>query len=534
MKKLIAYLMLLSLLLVGCSSGDDEEGGGFGFGGFGGNLKNPDSSAEGTLDPEDIDTTVPVETQPQFQFVPKDPVLPVMGTVRTAVNLRKQPNTDSSRIETLKENVRLEILELELAEDMMWGRTKDGWVSLEYVTLDDSECVIYDRIGPFKALVYADTASIRTGPNRFYASVRTYSKNTRLEVWATCGRWILTELGWVSMDEAYMDCTAGPDGAVRAKINTDNVSLRTDPDSSAPSLREYRRDEELEILFQSGYINGNRWGCTSEGWINMSYVELLFDSRICGTWYRCEDNGYEGYGFLIYVYEFNSDGTYRISDYCYYPAYSDYQLTSGYEYGGAQRGSYTYDGSTLVRTYTMGDNYYGSSQVTNTNTATIKDDKLSVVSGVYTETYRRGDVEDAKDYIHDEYYSSKIQESWIPTTYDISTDTIYIIVRNFKSNGTYEFKEYRYDVAADKYTVVDTTTGNYFYGKNSNYLYMGYNSYQATISSSKLTLWESNYRSVDLKEGTIKTAVKEIKKLIEASKPATPDAQIEPDALLGY
>ena len=136
--------------------------------------------------------TEPPATEPESR--------PVMGTVTgDELRVRAGAGTSYEVLDFLMSGTRVEILEQKTAGGMTWGRTTYGWISLDYVDLDEaeeSEAVI--------KMVVADCLRVRSGAGLDNHVVDYLYYGAKVQVLETAYAdgmyWARIQDGWVSMD----------------------------------------------------------------------------------------------------------------------------------------------------------------------------------------------------------------------------------------------------------------------------------------------------------------------------------------------
>ena len=260
----VVLCMVLVINLVCCSGGKDSEP-----------EVPPTEPTEIAI--EDV-TEAPTEapTEPA-------PVITVnMGTVTAGeLNIRKGAESGYEAVGTYKKGDRIEILETKAAEDgTVWGRTNLGWVGMGYVRMDGKDVpttadgdptakIVSD--GNMQVLGYGvvnlGELNVRLGPGTNNAKVATVTMANRYAYYQLQNGWARIENGWVSTDYFYLEGTIG-DGATHGVITTDDVNIRTGPNTSFQSVGKYKKGDNIQILAQV-----DAWGYTEKGWIFITYVE---------------------------------------------------------------------------------------------------------------------------------------------------------------------------------------------------------------------------------------------------------------------
>ena len=90
----------------------------------------------------------------------------------------------------------------------------------------------------------------------------------RYAYYEAADEWVRIGDGWVSTEYFYVEGTTAED-ATTGTITTNDLNVRTGPDTSYKRIGSYMEDDSVEIL---AIVNG--WGYTEKGWISMMYVEL--------------------------------------------------------------------------------------------------------------------------------------------------------------------------------------------------------------------------------------------------------------------
>ena len=184
------------------------------------------------------------------------------------LNVRSSPSTAGDRIKSLSYGTWVEIYE----KSDGWGRTKDGWISLNYIYQDGTKT--NDAIG---GVVTGSGLNIRQRPNTTSDSLGSYSAGTYVEILAqfTSGdyTWGRTEKGWIRLDYVYLEgADVGESG--NGTVNTDGLNIRKGPGTGYESVGSYNEGDEVVILYQLE-VGETTWGCVGKGrWISLKYVDV--------------------------------------------------------------------------------------------------------------------------------------------------------------------------------------------------------------------------------------------------------------------
>jgi len=232
----------------------------------------------------------PEETEPVVE-VPEEPktVPATMGTVTAGkLNIRKGPDSKYETDGAYYYGDRIEILETQTADDTLWGRTNLGWVGMGYVRMDGTANPADDE-NAAKILSDGNTGvlgygvvnlgelNVRIGPGEDYAKVSEVKLGIRYAYYQTAENWVRIESGWVSTEYFYLEGTT-TENAFSGKVTTDNLNIRTGPDTSFQSVGTYQNGDTIHIMVQVG-----SWGYTEKGWVFLTYIEPIAPTYSTGT-----------------------------------------------------------------------------------------------------------------------------------------------------------------------------------------------------------------------------------------------------------
>ena len=194
------------------------------------------------------------------------------GIVKVAdLNLRSEGSTNGERLGNLTYGARVEIME----KSSNWGRTKDGWICLDYIYEDGT-----NGSKTASGVITADELNIRSGPGKGYGTVGSYNdgdKVTILEQFTNGGiTWGCTNQGWISMD--YVDVeesgnNANDDGTQSGTVIGNGLNIRSGAGSDYPAVGSLNYGDRVTILEQKK-VGDTTWGKTDKGWVSLDYVSL--------------------------------------------------------------------------------------------------------------------------------------------------------------------------------------------------------------------------------------------------------------------
>ena len=194
------------------------------------------------------------------------------GVVKvTDLNLRSKGSTDGERLGNLTYGARVEIME----KSGNWGRTKDGWICLDYIYQDGTT-----GSKTATGVITADELNIRSGPGKGYGTVGSYNEGDQvsiLEQFTYNGTtWGCTNQGWISMD--YVDVgssgsSTDDDGNQTGTVIGNGLNIRSGAGSDYPAVGSLNYGDRVTIL-ETKKVEDTTWGKTSKGWISLDYVSL--------------------------------------------------------------------------------------------------------------------------------------------------------------------------------------------------------------------------------------------------------------------
>ena len=158
-----------------------------------------------------------------------------------------------------------------------WGRTKDGWICLDYVYQDGTT-----GSKTAEGYVTGDQLNIRSGPGTGYGTVGSYNAGDRvtiLEQFTYNGTaWGCTNQGWISMD--YVNTgnsddsdVSDSDEAEHGTVIGNGLNIRSGAGADYPSVGSLNYGDRITIT-EKRIVDDITWGKTSKGWVSLEYVAL--------------------------------------------------------------------------------------------------------------------------------------------------------------------------------------------------------------------------------------------------------------------
>ena len=300
---LVLALLMCAALFTGCDRTPAEET----------QDPTPSESTEQTAAPTDAPTEPPTEEPTEAPTEPVVTVPPVtMGTVNADnLNVRTEPDTTADILKRLAINTRVEILEQKIIDGVNWGRIAEGWINMNYVTVDgdgtaeptepstgvENENNITNKPADnANATVTADGLNIRKSASADSEKVGSYVKGDRIIVLEKKGNWGKTALGWINLKYVDLDGTVSestdtgssntgsstdPNAGKNTTVvsngkkvvlgngtveNTSSLAIRTGPGTDYAMVGFLRPGDSAPYYQTSG-----KWVRISKGWVSTKY-----------------------------------------------------------------------------------------------------------------------------------------------------------------------------------------------------------------------------------------------------------------------
>ncbi len=228
---------------------------------------------------EDIElVTEPVVMETQPVGIPA-----TMGTIiADYLSICKEADGDIDTDVYYTKNDRVEIHYEKTVNGKIWGYTGKGWIEMRFVRMDDvppgrNDSTNHDGTeiisnGSYAVLGYGvvdlNTLNVRVGPDTNYTKIREIPKGMRYAYYEVADDWVRIGDGWVSTAYFYVEGATAED-VTNGIVTTNDLNIRTGPDTSFKRVGSYMEDQSVQIL---AVVDG--WGYTEKGWISMMYVKM--------------------------------------------------------------------------------------------------------------------------------------------------------------------------------------------------------------------------------------------------------------------
>lgn len=232
----------------------------------------------------------------------------VFGVVKGTdkLNIRAGAGTIYSVVGSLKRGDQVTILEQKKVGTSLWGRMKNGWVSMYYIdVLPDAPAPTEpaptepdkkpdpteptekpaepekpaDKVVATGTIVSCSSLRIRAGAGTQYPVVGSLALGTQVELYemTTAGSqvWGRTSKGWISLTYVSLDTPGSSGGnAVGATVvKCTKLNVRTGAGVAYARVCQLEAGTKVKIYEQTA-VGGKNWARIDQGWVHMDYIRL--------------------------------------------------------------------------------------------------------------------------------------------------------------------------------------------------------------------------------------------------------------------
>ncbi len=221
------------------------------------------------------------------------------------LNVRQGPGTHYALIGKLLPGDEVEITEFKTVGTMEWARVRQGWVSMEYIQLydvpDEPEEPGEGGAGeggdggeatppeaPEETVLYTgtvtgtDTLRVRSAPGTANPQVGTLFRGQKVSILeervVNDANWGRISSGWIALMYIQKDPSAEDleNAATGVVISNMNLNIRSAPGAHNALMGSLATGTVITIYEQT-MLNGIAWGRIDQGWVCMTYVQLVED-----------------------------------------------------------------------------------------------------------------------------------------------------------------------------------------------------------------------------------------------------------------
>ena len=255
--------------------------------------QKPDAKPEETTPP----TTQPPATEPPATQPPAtQPEQPkVTGTINVQewLRVRSGPGTSYSVVGYLKPQQKVEILEQSTIGSMKWGKIAEGWISMDYVILDNNSSSNNNTTATtWTGKVIADELLIRSGPGTNYSILGYLTEGTAVTVTEKRSggalEWGKIDKGWICLNYVQLNgnvtttpsapstpsTPSTPTTTVTGYANVrDWLRIRTGPGTNY-EIAGFLGPREKVTITERKKVGSVEWGKIANGWVSMEYIVI--------------------------------------------------------------------------------------------------------------------------------------------------------------------------------------------------------------------------------------------------------------------
>lgn len=201
------------------------------------------------------------------------------GTVTAdGLNIRSGPGTGYGAVGSYNSGDHVDILEQFTYGNTTWGCTSKGWISLDYVDLDNGDGSTGNSGNTGTSTTRRTGTAItglnvRSGAGTNYEIVSTIEEGDEVTILETRNGWGRTSDGWVSLN--YIDFDNSSSSGSSSSVGTGTVMaegglrVRAGAGSNYDVVSGLEYGDRVTILETK-----NGWGRISAGWISMDYIDM--------------------------------------------------------------------------------------------------------------------------------------------------------------------------------------------------------------------------------------------------------------------
>ena len=209
------------------------------------------------------------------------------------LRIRKGAGTNYAQVGQLSPGTRVSIFEKKTNGSMVWGRISNGWISLDYVKMDEETNNDSGNSGNNEGngnsgnsqqtitgtVKVNGTLRVRSGPGTSYAVAGYLNNGATVTITEkkTVGSmvWGRISNGWISMDYVVVGGTnndTNNDNQQNVKTVTASCLCVRSSASTTASIVGYLYSGTKVTILETKTAGGRTWGKISNGWIAMDYV----------------------------------------------------------------------------------------------------------------------------------------------------------------------------------------------------------------------------------------------------------------------
>lgn len=232
-------------------------------------------------------------TKPSEPTTPDTPAAPLTGTIEcdTILRVRSGPGTSYSILGYLSNGSKVTILSQQTVDSTVWGQLENGWISMEYVKLDETDSgndsttdtttptTPPDNSGVIATgkVINTDNLRVRSGAGTDNEVVAFLSHGTVVSIYekVTVGsmEWGRIDQGWISLDYVAFDSDTPTVIETGTVVNTNSLRIRSAAGTENTVLGYLTMGTTVNI-YEKLTVGDMVWARIDQGWVSMDYIKV--------------------------------------------------------------------------------------------------------------------------------------------------------------------------------------------------------------------------------------------------------------------
>ncbi len=198
------------------------------------------------------------------------------------VNVRSGAGVGNALVTQLAEGTAITVYEQTKVGTASWGHIDQGWISMDYVKLNETTQTGSNITTGSSAVVSSSVSlNVRSGPGTSYSKVATLAPGTSVVILRkeTVGgvAWGLIDQGWINLN--YVKTTASSNGGSGYGVGgtvvncSTGVNIRSAAGTTNALVGVAALGSRVTVT-ERVMVNGFYWGHIDRGWVCMDYIQL--------------------------------------------------------------------------------------------------------------------------------------------------------------------------------------------------------------------------------------------------------------------
>lgn len=204
-------------------------------------------------------------------------------TGATKVNVRTAPGVGNPLATQLAEGTAITVYEQTKVGTASWGHIDQGWISMDYVKLNETTQAGSNITTGSSAVVSSSVSlNVRSGPGTSYTKVATLAPGTSVVILRkeTVGgvAWGLIDQGWINLNYVSTTGSSVSGGSTYGVSGTvvncaTGVNIRSAAGTANALVGVAALGSRVTVT-ERVTVNGHYWGHIDRGWVCMDYIQL--------------------------------------------------------------------------------------------------------------------------------------------------------------------------------------------------------------------------------------------------------------------